>query len=147
MMRSMNALRLLAACAITFSLGCGSTSAPDASTSDARADSANDGSTAIDGTAQEGGASDSATPPADATVDSASNPDGAMCATAGQSCNNSDNPCCGPLVCMVRGGAGGTACADPMCRTIGQSCDSMHECCPSSACAGAPGAQSCLPTP
>jgi hypothetical protein len=142
MMRPMNTLRLLACCAVTLSLGCGSTNATDASASDARADSTSDGSAAMDVAAQ-----DSATPPADSAVDSASNADGAMCAMAGQTCNDSDNRCCGPLVCMVRGGAGGTACADPMCRTIGQSCDSMHECCPSSACAGAPGAQSCVPTP
>lgn len=125
---------------------CGSPSNPDASTSDARADTG----ASMDVVQPQDAGPDSASSDdvalVEASVD-ASSADAGMCAMSGETCDDMTNPCCAGLACMVRGGAGGTACADPMCRRSGESCDATHPCCPSSACAGAAGAQTCLPTP
>ncbi|MFO0560621.1 MAG: hypothetical protein U0269_21580 [Polyangiales bacterium] len=126
---------------LVFVLGaCGGSNNPDVVNNDARMDVAQQ----TDAGSDVASPSDGSVP--EASVD-ASSADAGMCAMSGETCDDMTNPCCAGLACMVRGGAGGTACADPMCRRTGESCDQAHPCCPSSACAGAAGAQTCLPTP
>jgi hypothetical protein len=160
MIPAMNILRYAAPLSALFAFACSTPApAPDASTPDARADvvsapdatvmddaAASDASSIPDSAAQDSFVADAVTVTDTGAQDSAS-ADVGVCAMSGETCNDTDNPCCAGLACMGRGGIGGRACADPMCRRTGEACDAMHPCCPSSACAGAPGRETCLPTP